>query len=472
MEPLLGEGAGRVFTFVFSHPSGGSAIDTVQALVATGSTVSGVNNCYFFAQGNSLWLRNDAHTEWLGPITAGTSTSVSNSQCAVFASGFSLTASGNNLTLTVPVTFAPSFAGAKTIYTRATDRAGVVSDLVQAGAWTAAALNPAFDVVTSSCADPASDPLLGATTSTEQQGRVLKFLVSPNCFPAYSNLAPPEGWFMENDRRPLPTMGRTCGHFDILVAFIDTDGNRRKLHDNADVPAAVKAEIDEGRIHDALTDLFATYTMDRLILGLTSKNAAKALGFTFSVATTTLTQRQLETSDGGLRFARHDAVLVLDNMGAITAHGIERWPGSLTQPLFDGNGGGFFLHIDPQLVTPAVFTHELLHRNVPWGLKEYLYGEKTLVVENGVTYDRTPIINPRTGENIEPVLRSYAGAVPIAEYIAGLADVDGDGVPDCIDPVITPTPDNVDGDFIPDRFDPDLTFNHRPYSWMYANRSR
>ncbi|MSO45603.1 MAG: hypothetical protein EXQ59_02380 [Acidobacteria bacterium] len=86
------------------------------------------------------------------------------------------------------------------------------------------------------------------------------------------------------------------------------------------------------------------------------------------------------------------------------------------------------------------------------------------------TYDRTPIVNPRTGENIEPLIRANEGKISIGVYLAGYADVDGDGIVDCLDPVITPTSDNVDGDFVPDRFDPDLRVDHHPYSWMYATR--
>jgi hypothetical protein len=61
-----------------------------------------------------------------------------------------------------------------------------------------------------------------------------------------------------------------------------------------------------------------------------------------------------------------------------------------------------------------------------------------------------------------------ADGTPLVEYFAGYADVDGDGIVDCMDPFIRPTADNVDGDFLPDRYDPDLPFDHRPYSWMYA----
>jgi hypothetical protein len=50
---------------------------------------------------------------------------------------------------------------------------------------------------------------------------------------------------------------------------------------------------------------------------------------------------------------------------------------------------------------------------------EHVIGERTLVAEGGVTYDRTPVINPRTGEDLEPLMRANQdpGAVRIGLYL-------------------------------------------------------
>ncbi len=471
VSPGSGAGAGRTFTFSYSDPDGASDIATTEGLIVSGTEVVGLNACYFFAAGNRLWLRDDAHSAWIGPMTPGGSGAVTNSQCTLTAAGSSISASGNSLTMTVTATFVASFAGPKTIYTRATDRAGLASDFVQGGTWTVSALNPGFNVVTSSCLDPSRDSALSVRTTSEQGGKVSALVTIPDCFRTYAAYLPQEGYFLDGDRRPLPIMGRTSGHFDILFVFVDTEFNRRKLFDNSSMPTTVREKIADGRIQDALTELLATYTTTAVVSGFTQRaNAAKVVDFSFSVASTRLSQRALDLTDGGLGFAGYDAVVVLDDMGSNSAHGVERWPSQLTRPLFHGRDGSFFLHIDPLALTPALFGHELLHRNLPVLLKEYQIGNRTLVREGGVTYDRTPVINPRTGEDIEPLIRANEGKTPLVEYLGGFADVDGDGIVDCIDPAITPTADNADGDFVPDRLDPDLRFDHRPYSWMYAVR--
>jgi hypothetical protein len=473
VSPGAGTGAGRTFTFVYSDPDGASDIATTEALMVSGTELDGVNACYFFASGNQMWLRDDAHSGWIGPMTPGGAGAVTNSQCTLTAAATSISSSGNSLTMTVTVTFGTAYAGPKTIYMRATDRTGLSSDFVQAGTWTVSPLSPGLDVVTSSCADPSRDRALSLRTVNEQGGKVSAQVTIPDCFPAYAFYLPQEGYFLEGDGRPVPIMGRTSGHFDVLVVFVDNDFNRRKLFDNSSMPTTVKDTIAAGRIRDALTDLFATYTTTAVLEGFRQRaNAAKVVDFSFSVALTRLSQRALDLTDGGLGFVNYDAIVVLDDMGSISAHGVERWPSQYTRPLFYGKDGSFFLHIDPLRLTPALFGHELLHRNLPVLLKEYQFGDRTLVRENGVTYDRTPVINPRTGEDIEPLIRAYEGKTPLGEYLGGYADLDGDGIVDCVDPEITPTADNVDGDFIPDRLDPDLRFNHRPYSWMYADRQR
>ena len=91
LTPASGRGAGRTFTFSYSDPDGGADILTAEGLIVTGANVVGANACYFFGNGNLFWLRNDAHTAWLGPATSGTSDVLSNSQCTLSAAGSSMT---------------------------------------------------------------------------------------------------------------------------------------------------------------------------------------------------------------------------------------------------------------------------------------------------------------------------------------------------------------------------------------------
>ena len=468
--PGLGTGAGHTFTFVYSDVDGATDIATTEGLIASGTELNGAGACYFFAAGNRFFLRDDTHTGWLGPVIAGTDAVLANSQCTLAAAGSSIVASSPDVAMTATVTFSPSFAGAKTVFTKATDRSGSTTGWIRGGMWIVAPLSPRLNVVTSACADAARDPDLSAEVISEQGGRVQRFQVTPACFPRYSFHSFHEGYFTDNSL-PLPIMGRTAGHFNVLVAFVDNDANRRKLLDNTFISDAIKSRVASGHVTEALTDILATYTPAAIMSGLRHE-AASVMSFTFTVGTLSISREQVEWGDdGGLGFARYDAVLVVDDLGRAAGNGVHRWPSlPAFRPVFLGAGTGIVFNIDPRWLSPGLFGNELLRRNVPTLLAEYQFGQRTLVVENGVTYDRTPIVNPRTGENIEPLVRANVGMTSIGTYINGWADLDGDGVIDCVDPEVTPTADNVDGDFIPDRFDPDLAVNHRPYSWMYADR--
>lgn len=344
-------------------------------------------------------------------------------------------------------------------------------------------------VITSSCTDTTKDPQLSVERTTEQQGRVAKWLYKPACFPNYYFKSQHyEGMFLENGK-PLPWMGRTYGHFNILLVFIDTPSNRQRLLDNDSIPRAVKDKVAAGQVKAGLEELFSTYALDRIATGVglnlgieqreIVRRLTQVLSFTFTVA---LTQHSTADFEGGaiaagneLGFPKYDAVVIIDNYGSCCGRGVQRWPGGRSgdynlnpRPLFYGKNGTFYLFLHPLGLSPGLFGNELLRRNFPQYPSEYLIGEEKLVPCGGSLCDETPIINPRTGENVEPFTRAREGKIHTFHYLAGYMDVDGDGIIDCIDPEITPTPDNVDGDFLPDRFDPDLNLSHGPFNWVYS----
>lgn len=470
VSPSSGIGAGRTFTFAYADSDSTSHMATTEVVIVSGNDATAVNGCSFYGTASQLWLRNDAQTGLIGPATFGSADTLSNAACTLTAAASAISSTTNTVTMTVRVTFKAAFAGTKTVFMRATDRTSISSPWTAKGTWTVSPLNPQPTVITSSCTDAALNASLDARNTFTSDGQIAGIPITPACFASYDNLVSLQGYYVRGDRRPLPIMGRTCGHFDILAVLIDTPANRQKLLSNAAISASVKAKVTDGRVQEAMTELLASYTTAAIMSANVQMDASKAIDFSFSAAVTTATSRTLDLNDVGLGFASHDAVIVIDDLGTNAAHGVERWPSLLSRPVFYGRDGGFVLHIDPFWLAPGLFGHELLHRNLPVYLSELQIGPTTLVVENGVTFDRTPIINPRTGENIEPFIRANAGQTPLVNYIAGYADVDGDGMMDCIDPEITPTPNNIDGDFIPDRFDPDLSVNHRPLTWMFAER--
>ena len=466
VNPASAAGAGRVFSFTYSDPDGGADIAMAEVAIVSGSELTGRRSCNFYAGGNRVWLRDDGDTTWLGPAQAGAASTLRNSQCGVAAASLLLAPSGHTLTMNVAVTFTTSFVGAKTIFAKATDQSGFASDWTQLGTWSVTPLNPGLEVVTSSCADSARDGEYAVRIFNPDEWRLFRMQMTPDCYPVHTQYMAKEGWFLD-DGRPLPVMGRTVGHFDVLFVYLDSEINRQKLLDNPTLPASARAKVAAGEVKEALTELLATYTPAAVMAGVRPQ-ASAVVDFTYTVALTNASRRSLLTDDAGLGFARYDAVVLVDDLGTFSGMGVVRWPSG--RHLFNASGGGITLNLDPRAMTPALFGRELLGRNLPGLLSEYVMGEPTLVVENGVTYDRTPVTNPRTGENIEPLIRGNAGQTPVGHYIAGYTDVDGDGVVDAIDPEIAPTADNVDGDFIPDRFDPDLRVNHRPFSWLHADR--
>ena len=134
--PASGSGPSQTFTVTAADGAGSFAISTVYLLV--NNSLSGVNACFVaFNQGaNTFALLDDSGSVWLGPVTLGTTTSVSNSQCAVSAAGGFSTPSVNNLTVHIPLSFTYAYSGAKSTSVMAIDNAGKNSGWVTTGAWT------------------------------------------------------------------------------------------------------------------------------------------------------------------------------------------------------------------------------------------------------------------------------------------------------------------------------------------------
>ena len=76
------------------------------------------NSCLleYATAANQLYLYNDAGTAWLAPATVGAAGTLSNSQCSINMAAATVTKSGTNLTLNLPMTFTAAYAGAKNTY--------------------------------------------------------------------------------------------------------------------------------------------------------------------------------------------------------------------------------------------------------------------------------------------------------------------------------------------------------------------
>ena len=81
------------------------------------NTASSANSCllYYARAPNQLFLMNDAGTAWSSPATPGVAATLGNSSCSINMGLASVTTSGMNLTLNLPVAFTAADTGAKGI---------------------------------------------------------------------------------------------------------------------------------------------------------------------------------------------------------------------------------------------------------------------------------------------------------------------------------------------------------------------
>ena len=114
--PNAGAGASQVFTANYSDAQGYQDISRVFFMVAGSGT--GVAGCFamLVPVANQLYLGNDSATVWVGPIQAGSSASLQNSQCILNGATSSGSGAGSILTATFGLSFLSGFTGPKNIY--------------------------------------------------------------------------------------------------------------------------------------------------------------------------------------------------------------------------------------------------------------------------------------------------------------------------------------------------------------------
>jgi parallel beta-helix repeat protein len=140
LTPSSGTGTSQTFTLTGTSPAGASAITTLY-LSFSGS---GNTTCFmeFNRPANTLRL-TDNSGNWQGPITIGSASTLSNSQCTLSGTGSSASTNGNNATVSFPLTFTAAFAGAKTVSASANDTNYPSGNpLMTAGSWTVPSAGP------------------------------------------------------------------------------------------------------------------------------------------------------------------------------------------------------------------------------------------------------------------------------------------------------------------------------------------
>jgi hypothetical protein len=153
VSPPSGSGLSQIFTAITSHPFGAQQIASIYFQVNS-DPYDTTPTCYvdYDQASNQFYLQNDVvigplqppgtPPVWLGPLAPGSSNSISNSQCTLHGTGSGATASGNNLSVNMSITFALAFAGARNTYLGATDVSSASSGFQQFGMWTVPSYGP------------------------------------------------------------------------------------------------------------------------------------------------------------------------------------------------------------------------------------------------------------------------------------------------------------------------------------------
>jgi hypothetical protein len=131
--PNNGNSSTQTIAFGFTDPKGAADIGSVQIDINATLLVGNACYLYFVRAMNYLYLATNAGA-WQGPQVIGSSGILQNSQCSVNTGSSSVTTSGNNLTLSLALTFTSAFAGSKNVYMEAANVA-FDSGWVKLGLW-------------------------------------------------------------------------------------------------------------------------------------------------------------------------------------------------------------------------------------------------------------------------------------------------------------------------------------------------
>jgi sugar lactone lactonase YvrE len=135
LSPASGTGLTQAFTMVYSDPNGISDLSDVLVVFNTSVSVSSGCAVVYVPGTNKMYLYNNAGTALSTAVIPGSLGSVSNSQCTLAGTGSSFTTSGDDLTLTVALTFSTTFVGQQKVYLEAKGSAAN-SGWVKKGTWT------------------------------------------------------------------------------------------------------------------------------------------------------------------------------------------------------------------------------------------------------------------------------------------------------------------------------------------------
>lgn len=120
-------------TASFSDPNGWQNIYYILLLANT--SINGNNSlyCLYNQNTNKLYLRNDANTAWLGGFSPGANNIIENANAKINCLNSRVTGSGNELTVTLQLSFKQPLSGARNVYLYAVDDSSNIDGWKQKG---------------------------------------------------------------------------------------------------------------------------------------------------------------------------------------------------------------------------------------------------------------------------------------------------------------------------------------------------
>ena len=118
VSPTSGQGRSATFRVVASHPAGAAAIGDLEVLIDEKMTEKALSACWIDVRSlKSVAVRNEEGSDWLPSVPIGSAEAAVNSRCRVDATGVEVEVRGNELAVTLPVTFSAGFKqGAKRVW--------------------------------------------------------------------------------------------------------------------------------------------------------------------------------------------------------------------------------------------------------------------------------------------------------------------------------------------------------------------
>ena len=117
VSPTSGAGHAQVFRVVASHPAGATAISDIEVYIDEKMTASGSGACWMDIDPlKSVAARKEDGSGWMPSVRIGSADKAVSSKCSIDASGVKVETKGNELTVSLPVTFAAAFKGTKKVW--------------------------------------------------------------------------------------------------------------------------------------------------------------------------------------------------------------------------------------------------------------------------------------------------------------------------------------------------------------------